>query len=1454
MVAEAERITRPAVETGWERATARVLDHVGRPAGAAFLMPGKLVLTCAHVLSGVFGMPPDQPLPAGAEVMIDFPLAAQRPKIPAHVQFSLPVAADSTGDIAVLRLAGSEPPDAAPLRVIAADDLAGHRWRAFGFPWYGDLGEAKDAGIWTSGTIRGREGTGWWQLAVDPEEAFSLAGGFSGAAVWDDTYAGVVGVIVAVESDPGRRTGYALTVETVAGQWPELRTHLLAGCPYRALRPFTELDGGVFFGRDTETDRLAELVTEESRAIVPVLGPSGVGKSSLVGAGLLARLAAAGGYLTAHVPHGVRYDASQLLAWALASAGRDDRHGAAWQTEWRALAAGIASEGGPAGAASQVLAAYPETTRLLIIVDQFEAMVSAEPEVARDLDTMLGVLTRRWPDGTRRVQAVVVMRIDFLSQLEAFPNITEAWKTTNVVVPPMTREQLRQVINAPLADLKGIRFAAGLADQILHDTPTGPAALPMLEYTLTELWKQQQRGVITTAAYRELGGVDGALARSAERALWERADASELPAAERVLIQMVRPGEQLDAGGRAPDTRRVANRDEFDSAQWGLIHRLASARLVVITRQPAGPDTAELAHEALLDAWPRLADWVNANREFRTWQEGLRRARRQWQDHGQDARFLLDEPRIAEAREWEERRAEDLTSSERDFIAASITMAGRRRRHRRSLFGAAALAVIAAAAASVLAFQQHVNGDIQHDNSQSQQIVSEAAGLDASQPNLAKQLQIAAYQLAHTSQAYSSLFSGEGLPGSIAVPGATSAVYSQRGNLLAVSAGQQVRLWDTATHRFLSAVPASGGATWAAFNSASTLLAVAEGNGTIQIWDLAQPGRPAFDASVTGSVGPVSQVAFSPGADLLGSAGWDHTVRLWNLSDPAHPAALATIQAGTKIAAAIAFSPDGHLLATADWDGFVRLWDVTSPSRPALLAAIDNRQVVRSVAISAVGDVLAVAGDNIAGDDDLHLWGIGNPRKPRLLAGIASGQPSIAAVAFSPTAPLLAATGPSPGTTYLWNIADPERPAALPALNGGSLCLAFSPDGQTLATLDQDQAVRATREPDDEVELWSVADPTTPAALATVKIPSGPVADSVALSPDARVLAVADAADIASHLYAQLWDLSDAQRPAALWNLPAAGSTAALALDGHHLLLAVGGSGFSGDGLVSLWDVTDSAHPAWITNFPIGRAGDTEPDIDVAFSPDGTVLAALAPGDSVIWRWSLRDLSHILPLPRLTGAPYGLISVGLDGQVVTDTLDEEPEGSLSQTAIWDLRRSPGPRPLAHLPQLVSGATATAVDPAAPILATGDANGAVQLWSLSRPGQLSLLTTLPGTTAPQNTLSFSPDGRTLASDDANSNIHLWNISDPQKPTVVGAFPAPQNSMLLGVSLPVSASGSQFAETVVGGPDDNGYISLWEINAGRLIGRLCAGTGDTITAAQWNQYVPGQPYRPPCQASG
>lgn len=151
----------PAAGPGsaWERGTARVL-HEGRPVGVAFLIPDRLLLTCAHVVASTAGLPEGEPLPELLPVTLDFPLLPGRPESAATVHFSVPVAGDNSGDVAVLQLTGEAPPGAVPLRIVEADDLAGHRWRAFGFPRYPGRGGSKDAGIWTRGTVEGREGTG----------------------------------------------------------------------------------------------------------------------------------------------------------------------------------------------------------------------------------------------------------------------------------------------------------------------------------------------------------------------------------------------------------------------------------------------------------------------------------------------------------------------------------------------------------------------------------------------------------------------------------------------------------------------------------------------------------------------------------------------------------------------------------------------------------------------------------------------------------------------------------------------------------------------------------------------------------------------------------------------------------------------------------------------------------------------------------------------------------------------------------------------------------------------------------------------------------------------------------------------------------------------------------------------------------------------------------------------
>jgi WD40 repeat protein len=1433
MVEQARGIAGPADATGWERATARVLNGRGAPVGAAFLMPGNLIVTCAHVISAVVGVPSAVMLPAGTEVMVDFPLAAQAPRIPARLVFSVPVAEDNTGDIAVLRLTRMPPVDAVPLRVVAADDLAGHRWRAFGFPRYSPASQPKNAGIWTSGTIRGREGTGWWQLAVDPEEAFSLAEGFSGAAVWDDEYGGVVGVIVAVESNPTRRTGYALTVEAVAREWPELRAYTLAGCPYRGLRPFTESDARVFFGRHGEAERLVEMVSVDSEPIVPVLGPSGVGKSSLVGAGLLARLTQEGGYVIAHVPHGVRHSAHELLAWALAAQGQTVPQRASWREEWQALASSISIGGGLARAADQVLGRQPEGTRLLIVVDQFEELVSAAPEVARELDAMLGSLTRRWPNGTRRVQAVVVARIDFLQQLELFPHIASAWKTTQLLVAPLHREALRQVISAPLADLKGIRFAAGLVEQILHDTPTGPGALPLLEYTLTELWNRQERGVLSTAAYVDLGGVAGALAQNAERALWARADASERPAMERVFIQMVRPGEQFDAGHRAPDTRRVADRDEFNDADWNLIHRLASTRLVVITRQPTGPDTAELAHETLIGAWPRLASWVDDNREFRSWQENLRRSMRLWHDHDQEPRFLLDGPALAEARDVAQRRQDDLTLAETTFIDSSNSAAARRRRRRRYLYVAAVIVVVLAVTAGLIAVLNGNTANVRQQVALSDNLAAASDNAVATNVASADLYALAAWQAHQTEQARSSLLSRAADPylGSFAEPSqfvvATLAV-SPDGRLLAVGgtpgpqfAGQSsVQLWDIATRRLLAVFSAAEPVRSVAFSpDGGTLVATpVTRSGNLRMWSVATHRQLSLPVTETGVA---TSVAYSPDGRLLavgellptGPPGQKvnlarvpAAIDLWDLATHRLVHRLAGLAGPIW---SLDFSADGRRLASGGYDGTVRLWDPATGRELKLLTGGDSQ--VQTVRFEPYSDsVLATGGS----DGKVRLWN----------ASTGAGYPLGVPASSAPDAPFAF----SPGEPYLYTDLDFNDVSRIDTITGSiagqpirlqqpATQMAFSPDGRililggpqgslsalaiqgntfynpsssplTAAAVDRGGHLAATGAADGTVQVWYVNDPVGP-----VVFHAGSDVVDAAFSPDGWRLAAAD-----SSCHVRIWDFHGARRLLDLNNarqvadLDAPGASGgprllymAFSQDGRTLATYCANNSTSGSAILLLWDAKTFKRLAEYKPPGALDAG------GMAESPDGGTIA-LDTGTGRILFWNTR-------MRRLTG-----------------------QISVTPGTVHALAFSPDGR----------------------LLAITTADDTVQLWNLS---SRHLVASTTRNNSLFHYLAFSPDGSTLAATAQDSTVRIWQIpslqliatlSPPTPPLATGTTPVAYNGLAYtpnGKSL-VTASSDSTAQ-------------VWDLSPSDQIRNLCDAMRGPQLESQWNQLIPS-PGNDPC----
>ncbi len=1424
--------------TVWERGTARVL-HDGRPVGVAFLIPDRLLLTCAHVVASTAGLPDDEPLPDLLPVTLDFPLLPGRPEVTASVHFSVPVAGDNSGDVAILQLDGEPPPGAVPLRIVEAEDLAGHRWRAFGFPKYPGRGGDKDAGIWTRGTVEGREGTGWWQLTCDEEASFLLAGGFSGAPVWDEEYKGVIGIVVAVEGDQRRRTGYALTVESLAREWPQLRRKLLADSPYRELLAFTEHDRAVFHGRTNEIQQLVELIEQQQVPVLPVFGASGVGKSSLVGAGLLGRLDRRR-YVIARLPHGLRLSAEELLAWALASAGDADTMQAGWHDRWLALARQLTDEQGIRAAVERTLARHGGRSRLLLVADQFETLLADAPDTARRLDAMLGVLTARRADGSRPAQAVVVTRIDFLRHIEQLPHLRTAWDATSVVVQPMMRMQLQEAIVRPLEGHAGVRFTNGLVEQLLRDTPPGPAALPMLEYALSRLWERQERGWLTTTAYQELGGVKGALAGDAERRLWDWADQAERQALERIFIQLVRPGEELDAGERGPDTRRVAARTQFSEGDWALIHRLASTRLVVVTRRPTGRDTAELAHQALVEKWERLQGWVEENREFRSWQEGLRRSLRAWQEQGQPRELVLGREQIAEARRWIGARRTEVPREEVEFVEVSKQVQQRLvRRRRLILTGFAVLSALVLIAAGLAALNARSSSE-QRALAATRGLTEQSRRYADADPALAARLALAAQRISPTPETRAQLLSVVSSPLRATLTGHTGEVKS------------------------------------AAFSPDGKTLVTSGNDGTARLWDMA--GRQQL-ASLDGRSSQVQTAAFSPDGRTLATShdGW--TVRLWDVRTRKETAALS------GVGSPAVFSPDGDVIATGGKRGRVVLWDTRTHQK------IDELQVYRNddgawpslLEFSPDGRTLAVTvtGHGTSGSDKsgVQLWDVREKRRTAVLRGHTG---LVQSLAFSPDGDTLA-TGASDATARLWDVRSHRSLVALTGHSGTVFALAFSPDGRTLASGGQDRSVW----------LWDVRVRT---AVTVLSGHTGYV-DALAFSPDGAMLASGS-----GDATVRLWDMRVGRPFAAFAGPGGSGRPAAFSPDGK--VLATG----DGNGTVLLYDARTRRTLGRLT----GHIGEVNA---VQFSPDGTSVAASSYGDPTVLLWDVRTHRRLATLDRHRG-PVQRVLFSPDGQTLATSgytdgttrlwsvRTHRQMASLSGTASW-MAFSPDGRTfvtggrefssvqlwnaqthqlLGNLNGLKGMVSSVAFSPDGSILATASWDGRLRLWNVQHR---SLTTTIAGHTDSAQSVAFTPDGKTLASSGRDATARLWDVRTHRRlATLSGhigivwsAVVSPDGKTLATTGddrtvrlwdiqthqqLAVLTGHTGILRSALFAPDGNTLatsstdetIRLWDTDAfndlATLTGEACSIAGRSLTEGEWRRYVPdGVAYHRTCR---
>ncbi|MCL8013861.1 WD40 repeat domain-containing protein [Streptomyces sp. AS02] len=1056
----------------------------------------------------------------------------------------------------------------------------------------------------------------------------------------------------------------------------------------------------------------------------------------------------------------------------------------------------------------------------VLIVDQFEETFTLCPDEA-DRRTFVQVLhaacTPAEADDSAPVLVVLGIRADFYEQCLAHPEVADALQHRHMVLGPLTTSELREAVTGP-AKAVGLELEPGLAELIVRevsaDGPRGThdaGVLPLLSHALLATWQRRKAGRLTLAGYRAAGGIQGAVAATAERA-WSGLDPAARTAARLLLLRLVRLGEDTQATRRRGTRRQLAAESTDPGKTEESLEALVQARLVTLDAE-----TVEITHEALLHAWPRLRDWIDDDRQGNLLRQRLEEDGRAWEESDRDSSLLYRGSRLGQAYSWA-RSAGDtfLTRSAVEFLAASVRL---RRRTVWIMRGAvAALVALAmlAVGSAVVAWQQR-------DDAVFAQVLAEADRFQYTDPSLSAQLDLVAHRLRPDDEDTSSrLISIVNAPLATPLRGHTGAVYlttfSPNGRLLATASyDRTVRLWDVSdrTRPEPLGKPLTGHESWvssAVFSPDGRTLASAADDGTVRLWDVRDPSRPRpLGAPLTGHEGTIYLVAFSPDGRTLASVSEDRTVRLWNVADPARPAALATLTGADAAVRSVAFSPDGRTLAAGGDDDRIRLWDVAGPGRPKALSTLTGHtDLVHSVAFSADGRTLASG----SADDTIRLWDVSDPRHGTQLGAPLTGHTGpIWSVAFNPAGTMLAAAS-ADSTASLWNVTDPAYPSQvgepLAGASGEMYALGFSPDGRTLATGSGDSKVR----------LWSI-----------------PTADMIgrggAFRPDGRVLATA-----ARDGSVRLWNVARPARPVLLNKpfMPGDGGQRSLVFSPDGRTLAV----LTGSRAVHLWDVGDPARPLSLGSPLTLRTRFMGPDA-LAFSPDGRTLAT-AYDDRTIRLWNVSDPGHVVPLGTPVTGHTGYINslaFSPDGRTLAS-------GSADSTIrLWKVT-DPRKPTLSGAPLTGHTGPVNALEysPDGHTLASGSDDDTVRLWDVTDPGEAaSLGSPLTGHTEAVVSLTFSKGGRYLASGGNDNTVRLWNVSVPSDASAIGQAMSPNAKT--GNFLSFSPTSHMLG--VSSGTDT---VRLWNLDVDQAIRRVCSTTQGVLTRDKWDEYLPRLSYEPPC----
>jgi len=1293
--------------------------------------------------------------------------------------------------------------------------------------------------------------------------------------------------------------------------------------PYVGPRPFET--GQALYGRERETLDLVRQLSAER--IVLLHSPSGAGKTSLVQAALIPQLEARK-FLVLPVirvslaDRTLAPDANPYLASVFSSLESER------PKEQQPPITDLLQLGLPAYL-DQRQAEWGEKARPILIFDQFEEILTLSPadlDAKQEFFRQVGEAfedKRRW--------ALFVMREDFVAALDPYRDFFPNRLASTFRLDLLDEADAREAIQNP-AQAEGVAFTDEAAHKLVDDlrqiqvqrpdgtveTQPGPYVEPVqLQVVCHRLWEQMPAGTsaITPESVAAVGSVDAALAAYYEDKV--RATLGQTGVSERAIREWV--GQRLitPQGIRG---QVLQGHDISEGLPNRAIQMLIDGHLVRAEKR-RGATWYELAHDRLVEPVKRSnVAWRFLNFSL------LQRQAELWADEGRAEGLLLRGTALAEAEAWAAAHAAELTGDERAFLEAcrkALAMeemetrrraeearaheaeraAARARRLSSIIAGVSVIALIAAITAVVFGIQSSQNSAIANQNAataqadkataqaarleaefqkanaliqqataqaastqafaekkraeeaeteaESRRLAAEAHGFFANQLDLGLLLSIEAGRVATTTAALGALrdglytnprlstfLRGDGAP-------VWDVAFSPDSKLLASADDNgTINLWDPVTRQRLNQLRSeesgfSSGLGRLAFSQDSKLLAVTTIEGQVTLLDVST-SQPISRSLASSTSGQLYGVSFSPDGKILAAGGvggiflWDVTTG--ELITETSPEALNYGGSPQFIAVDVAFSPDGQTLATADlllgqsensFTGTVGLWEF--PSLKPIPLTDNSADFFFSMAFSPDGNTLAAGAcnqGNIASstpncsESEVRLWDIAT----RKLAGkIPTTHTNlIFDVAFSPDGQTVA-TSSFDKTISLWNVQTQQLVGQ--SLTGHSnwvLGIAFSPDGQTLASASQDG----------NVILWNTNPSRALIRQTTLsRLDLSPVS-SLALSPDSRLIAVSSYASPAL----ALWDTNtgqmvgnsfgDQETPNHLAFSPdgkTLASSSCAKLDPQGTCLQIG---------IFLWDVSTKQERQVI------RVDNSI--VSLAFSLDGRSLAASsctkfdeqqACSQNGIFLWNVSTGEAV------SSNPWAEYATAITSLAFSSDSKRLASGSSGTVIVWDIQTG---RPVVS--QTVSNQTVQvlAFSPDNATIAIGATGGVLLLWDSTQPK--AVVRRLSGHSGDLQSLAFNlaDGGKTLVSASADGTIIVWDVSSGQ---IIG------NPMKDGDHGVLSVAFSQDGKALLS-VSENEVVFWRSMDFGSFPARACEVANRNLTQIEWAQYFPGQLYQKTC----